>query len=227
MKKGIDAPIVPIIFIIVGIIGVIPAWHSRNPYNFIFPALMFVLAIAFIHTSLYGKYKIIHQVVKSLDIPGNSKVLDLGTGHGAVLLEVAKSLKEPGEVIGVDIWKSADQSYNSQGATEQNIEQAHLAKVAKVQTADMTQLPFNNNEFDYVFASFAIHNVKPRSQRELAINESLRVLKKGGYLVIIDMEHIGEFKRTLIQQGCRVRLRHAGIDGIWGGIPTSVIIAEK
>lgn len=31
MKKGIDAPIVPIIFIVVGIIGVIPAWQSQNP----------------------------------------------------------------------------------------------------------------------------------------------------------------------------------------------------
>lgn len=165
MKKGIDAPIVPIIFIVVGIIGVIPAWQSQNPYNFIFPALMFVLAIVFIYTSLSGKYKIIHQVVKSLDIPDNSKVLDLGTGHGAVLLEVAKKLKQPGEVIGIDIWQSADQSNNSQVVTQQNIEQAQLAEVAKVKTADMIKLPFSNNEFDYVFASFAIHNVKPKSQR--------------------------------------------------------------
>lgn len=179
MKKGIDAPIVPIIFIVVGIIGVIPAWQSQNPYNFIFPALMFVLAIVFIYTSLSGKYKIIHQVVKSLDIPDNSKVLDLGTGHGAVLLEVAKKLKQPGEVIGIDIWQSADQSNNSQVVTQQNIEQAQLAEVAKVKTADMIKLPFSNNEFDYVFASFAIHNVKPKSQRELAISEALRVLKRG------------------------------------------------
>lgn len=227
MKKGIDAPIVPIIFIVVGIIGVIPAWQSQNPYNFIFPALMFVLAIVFIYTSLSGKYKIIHQVVKSLDIPDNSKVLDLGTGHGAVLLEVAKKLKQPGEVIGIDIWQSADQSNNSQVVTQQNIEQAQLAEVAKVKTADMIKLPFSNNEFYYVFASFAIHNVKPKSQRELAISEALRVLKDGGHLVIIDMEHIGEFKRTLVKNGCRVTIHHAGIDGIWGWIPTSVIIAEK
>ena len=227
MKKGIDAPIVPIIFIVVGIIGVIPAWQSQNLYNFIFPALMFVLAIVFIHTSLSGKYKIIHQVVKSLDIPDNSKVLDLGTGHGAVLLEVAKKLKQPGEVIGIDIWQSDDQSNNSQTATQQNIELAQLNEVAKVQTANMTKLPFSNNEFDDVFASFAIHNVKPKSQRELAISEALRVLKTGGRLVIIDMEHIDEFKRILIQNKCKIPMRHAGIDGIWGLIPTSIIIAEK
>lgn len=227
MKKGIDAPLAPILFIIVGVVGSVIAWQSQNLYNFIFPIVMFVLAFVFIHTSLYGKYKIIHHVVKSLDIPDNSKVLDLGTGHGAVLLEVAKKLKQPGKVIGIDIWQSTDQSNNSQTATQQNIERAHLGEVAKVQTANMIKLPLSDNKFDYVFASFAIHNVKPKSQRELAISEALRVLKKNGLLVIIDMEHIGEFKRTLVQRGCKVTLSHGGINGVWGWIPTKIIIAEK
>lgn len=227
MKKGIDAPLTPILFTIFGIIGIIPAYRSQNYYNFIFPVVMFALAIVFIHTSLYGKYKIIHRVVRILDIPDSSKVLDLGTGHGAVLLAVAKKLKQPGEVIGIDIWQSADQSNNSQAATQQNIMQVQADEVAKVQTADMTKLPFSNNEFDYVFASFAIHNVKPKNQRELAISEALRVLKPGGRLVIIDMEHIGEFKRVLSQSGCQITVHRTGINGLWGWIPTSIIIAEK
>ncbi|MCT2898586.1 methyltransferase domain-containing protein [Lentilactobacillus buchneri] len=227
MKKGIDAPIVPIIFLVAGIIGIVPAYQSRNSYNFIFPLVMFALAIVFIHTSLFGKYKIIRRVVKSLNIPDNSKVLDLGTGHGAVLLEVAKRLKRPGKVIGIDIWQSVDQSNNSKTEAQLNIDQAKVSEVAKVQTASMTKLPFRDSDFDDVFASFAIHNVKPKGQRELAISEALRVLKPGGRLVIIDMEHIGEFKRALIQNGCSVMIRHAGINGIWGWIPTSIIIAEK
>lgn len=227
MKKGIDAPLVPILYIIIGVVGIFPAYYSQNYYNFIYPVMMLVLTIVFIHTSLSGKYKIIRRVVKELDIPDNSKVLDLGTGHGAVLLEVAKKLKQPGEVIGIDIWQSADQSNNSQAATQQNIERAQLGKVAKVQTSNMTRLPFSDNKFDYVFASFAIHNVKPKSQRELAISEALRVLKKNGLLVVIDMEHIGEFNQTLVQHGCKVTLRHAGINGVWGVIPTRIIVAEK
>lgn len=226
MRKGIDAPLVPIIFIVAGIIGIILAWLSYNPYNFIFPVVMVIVGILFIHTSLIGKYRIIHQVVESLDILKNSKVLDLGTGHGAVLLEVAKKLKQPGEVIGIDIWKSTDQSDNSQIATQQNIEQAQIEQVAKVQTASMTKLPFSDNEFDYVFASFAIHNVKPKRQRELALSEALRVLKDNGQLIIIDMEHIGEFQRYLIEQGCEINVRHPGINGIWGCIPTRVINAK-
>lgn len=226
-RKGIDAPLIPILFIVVGAVGFVVAWQSRNLYNFIFPVVMLVLAIEFIYTSLYGKYKIIHNVVESLKLPSNSKVLDLGTGHGAVLLEVAHKLKKPGEVIGIDIWQSADQSGNSQAATLQNIKQAQVSEVAKVETANMTKLPFNDNEFDYVFASLAIHNIKPKSRRELAINEALRVLKHGEKIVIIDMEHIGEFKRFLSQHGCRVTVSHTGINGLWNWIPTSIIIAEK
>ncbi|MBN2900893.1 methyltransferase family protein [Limosilactobacillus mucosae] len=227
MKKGIDAPIVPILFSVIGVIGILIAWQSQNPYNFIFPAIMFILAILFIHTSLDGKYKIIHDVVKSLDIPNDSQVLDLGTGHGAVLLAVAKKLKQPGKAIGIDIWQSADQSGNSQTTTQQNIDRAQVSAVAKVQTADMTKLPFNDHAFDFVFASFAIHNVKPRKQRELAINEALRVLKTDGRLIIIDMEHTREFKRVITQSGWQVTVHHAGINGLWGGMPTSILITQK
>ena len=227
MKKGIDAPLVPVLFIVAGILGIIPAYNSHNPYNFIFPGVMLTLAILFIHTSLFGKYRIIHQVVSSLNIPKDSKVLDLGTGHGAVLLEVAKKLKSPGKVIGIDILQSADQSSNSQSATQHNIKQADVEEVAKIQTANMTNLPFTDNEYDYVFASFAIHNVKPKKQRELAISEALRVLKDNGRLIIIDMEHIGEFKRYLIEHECIVNVHHTGINGIWGCIPTSVINAKN
>ena len=35
MKKGIDAPLVPVLFVVV--LGIIPAYNSHNPYNFIFP----------------------------------------------------------------------------------------------------------------------------------------------------------------------------------------------
>lgn len=143
-----------------------------------------------------------------MNLSSDSKVLDLGTGHGAILLEVAYKLKNPGEVIGIDIWQSVDQSGNSQAATLQNIKQAQVGEVAKVETANMTALPFSDNEFDYIFAGFAIHNIKPKSKRELAINEALRVLKYDGKLVIIDMEHIGEFKRILSCHGCRVAVSH-------------------
>lgn len=63
MKKGIDAPFVPVLFIVAGVLGIIPT-NSHNPYNFIFPVIMITMAVLFIHTSLFGKYRIIHQVTR-------------------------------------------------------------------------------------------------------------------------------------------------------------------
>lgn len=228
MKKGLDAPLVPIIFTACGLVGMIPAWNSHQLYNFLFPVLMLVLAAIFVHTSYRGKYAIIRQTVAALKIPQNSQVLDLGTGHGAVLLAVAGKLQRPGKVVGIDLWKSADQSSNSLAATQQNIEAAGVSDVAEIKTADMTKLPFDDESFDYVFASLAIHNVKPRAQRERALREALRVLKPAGYLVIIDLEHVGEFKRYLNEQNCRqVSVKRAGFNGLWGWLPTRILIAEK
>ena len=51
MKKGLDAPLVPIIFTACGLVGMIPAWNSHQLYNFLFPVLMLVLAAIFVHTS--------------------------------------------------------------------------------------------------------------------------------------------------------------------------------
>lgn len=40
------------------------------------------------------------------------------------------------------------------------------------------------------------------------MNEAFRVLRYGGKLTIIDMEHTGEFKRLLSQCGCKVTVSH-------------------
>ena len=228
MKKGIDAPITPLMFIICGSAGLVAVMHSDNYVNYVFPVLMIILSIIYLHTSLIGKYRIIQHVVEKLEIPSTSQILDLGTGHGAVLLTVTQRLSVPGKVIGIDIWNSVDQSNNSRLVTQQNIDQLGLNDVARLQTADMTSLPFQDNYFDYVFASLAIHNVKPKAQRRLAIEEAMRILKNNGQLVIIDIEHIQEYQKWLSELGCNdVQVYSAGWDGLWGWLPTKILIAKK
>ena len=82
MKKGLDAPLVPIIFTVCWLVGMIPAWNSHQLYNFLFPVLMLVLAAIFVHTSYWGKYAIIRQTVAALKIPQIFRCLTWGPGMG-------------------------------------------------------------------------------------------------------------------------------------------------
>ncbi|KRN03011.1 SAM-dependent methyltransferase [Levilactobacillus senmaizukei DSM 21775 = NBRC 103853] len=228
MKKGIDAPLVPILFLLGGIVGVITAIISKDWTNYIFPIIFLLFGGLYLHTSLWGKYKIIRRVVREMDLSSEAQVLDLGTGHGAFLLEVAQQLKTPGKVIGLDIWNQGDQSGNAIEVTQRNVEQLGVSDVSELVTGNMVKLPFENNVFDRVVASLSIHNVKPRSSREKAIDEAYRVLKPEGQLVILDIEHVGEYRNRLTELGASaVRVEHAGINGMYAALSTRILIAKK
>ncbi|MFT9451278.1 hypothetical protein [Liquorilactobacillus ghanensis] len=90
MKKSIDAPLVPVAFIFFGLASLFSAVKTGKVTNFIVPVIFLSLAAIYLHTSLFGKYRIISSVVNELNIKSDAQVLDLGTGHGAFLVEIAK-----------------------------------------------------------------------------------------------------------------------------------------
>lgn len=228
MKKGVDAPLVPIVFLLVGIVGMVMAVTSGEWTNYLFPIALFLFAGMYLYTSLWGKYKLIKRVVAEMQLDGHERVLDLGTGHGAFLLEVARRMRVPGKVTGLDIWNRGDQSGNSTEETQRNIDQAGVSDVSELVTGDMTQLSFEDDCFDYVVASLAIHNVKPKASRQQAITEAYRVLKPNGHLVILDIEHVGEYRNQLKKLGVKeVSVQHAGLNGMYALLSTRVLIAQK
>lgn len=228
MKKGVDAPFVPIMFLVIGIVGMVVAVGSGKWSNYLFLIICFLFAGMYLYTSLWGKYQLINRVVGDMRLNGRERVLDLGTGHGAFLLEVARHLRTPGKVTGLDIWNRGDQSGNSAVETQRNIDQAGVHAVSELVTGDMTKLPFADNQFDRVVASLSIHNVKPRASRQQAIAEAYRVLKPNGQLVILDIEHVGDYRRQLNQLGVQqVRVQHAGLNGMYALMSTRILKATK
>src|SRR6266487_3801412 len=83
--------------------------------------------------------------------------------------------------------RSADQSGNSAEATRRNAIAEGVADRVELLTADMTALPFEDNSFDVVVSSLAIHNIPGRAGREKALTEAVRVLRPGGRLLIADV----------------------------------------
>ena len=83
----------------------------------------------------------------------------MGCGRGAVLLMAAQHLTT-GRAVGVDLWRTVDQSGNSAEATRRNAVAEGVADRVELHTADMTALPFEGNSFDLVLSSLAIHNIR-------------------------------------------------------------------
>lgn len=223
IKTGIDAPAVPISYELVGIVFLFNAAFVKPDQGrggVILAGLFFIVTgLIFLRTSLVGKQRIWTKLLNEVGVKPTSQALDLGCGHGAVLNQVAQRLTLPGTVTGVDLWRSRDQSQNSLAVTRANLKVWGVSNRTSLVTANMTELPMAEAQFDLVTTSFALHNIKPAAQREQALREAVRVLKSTGTLLIVDTGHNRhEYQRVLEQLDCRVlRARRLGINGWWTG----------
>jgi ubiquinone/menaquinone biosynthesis C-methylase UbiE len=112
----------------------------------------------------YSEYPWLYDVAEFREHAGD-KVLEVGCGTGADLLQFAKY----GAIAtGVDI-------------TDLHLDLARkrVGNMAAVLRADMRELPFENESFDYVYSHGVLHHA---DEPERAASEILRVLRPGGRL---------------------------------------------
>ena len=194
------------------------------------PALVpLTVALLFLHFTLRGKFVVWAALLDALNLRGDERVLDLGCGRGAVLLLAARRLTS-GRAVGVDLWRNADQSGNSAKATRHNAVAEGIFDRVELFTADMTALPFEDNSFDLVVSSLAIHNIATRSGRARALEEAVRVLRPGGRLLIADVRGTKPYPARLTTLGMTdVTRRPLGWQFWWCGpwSPLRVVSATK
>jgi ubiquinone/menaquinone biosynthesis C-methylase UbiE len=230
---GIDAPL-PFTAIALAtfaylLLAIIIAIDSGKVWVFL-PVLFMLMIVAFVfHTTLRGKFLVWADLLDQLGLRGDERILDLGCGRGAVLLMAAQHLTT-GQAVGVDLWRRADQSGNCAEATRRNAIAEGVADRVELHTADMTALPFEDNSFDVVVSSLAIHNISGTAGREKAIDEAVRVLRPGGRLLIADIRATRHHQAQLVRIGMSdVARRVLGWRSWWGGpwAPTRLVTASK
>jgi SAM-dependent methyltransferase len=154
--------------------------------------------------SKVGKRREASRLLDTVGWRGDEIVLDVGCGHGLLLVEAAKRLTT-GRVVGVDVWSQKDQWRNGPEATLNNATLAGVADRVEVRQADARDLPFDDQSFDVVMSSLVVHNIKSRQQRQRAIQEMVRVLRPGGRLAVLDIFKTREYVQALRQDGvCEV-----------------------
>ena len=131
---GIDAPIAPAFLAGLAILYLVLAIVTGKGRFWL--ALCFILAIEALHLhfTLRGKFVLWAELLDRLRLRGDERILDLGCGRGAVLLMAAQHLTT-GRAVGVDLWRTVDQSGNSAEATQRNAIAEEVADRVELHTA--------------------------------------------------------------------------------------------
>jgi ubiquinone/menaquinone biosynthesis C-methylase UbiE len=121
-------------------------------------------------TAFRGMYRRLARDIAAT-APQNAAVLDIGTGPGVLLAELAH-LRPDLRLTGVDL------SPDMVAAAAKN-----LGGQATIHLGDVTQLPFEDRSFDVVVSSFSMHHW---DDPEAAAPQLVRVLRPGGHALIYD-----------------------------------------
>ena len=130
----------------------------------------------------------IHELVTSLVKKPEGdlcrKVLDVGCGNASLTVKMARQFPE-GEVYGVDSW-GADWSYTKQQC-ERNARLEGVGERVVFEKQSASSLAFPDQDFDVVVSCLTFHEVNDAPDKLTALREALRVLRRGGQFVFLDL----------------------------------------
>src|SRR5262249_34015790 len=99
------------------------------------------------------------------------KILDVATGTGLLAREAVRLVAEPSNVVGID-------------PSTAMLREARKALAIPLARGAAEALPFRSDVFDMLTMGYAIAHV---ADLETGLRESLRVLKPGGRLVLLEL----------------------------------------
>lgn len=106
--------------------------------------------------------------------PGN-QVLDCATGTGDLAFIFESALRKTGRVVGSDFCEPMLEIAR--------IKATRFNSAVRFESADVTQLPYSDGEFDVASISFGIRNTE---NTQKALSELGRVVRKGGRVLVLE-----------------------------------------
>jgi ubiquinone/menaquinone biosynthesis C-methylase UbiE len=151
--------------------------HKLERYRWIYDAVISKLYDKALHLSLtpFGERLLRESVFNAVTYKPKDKILDLCCGTGTLILFLAKLLYQNCEIYGIDI---------SQGQIHQAKKKNKVTNL-RFMVMNAADLKFNNNRFDKVIISAALHEMDSQLRMKV-LSEAFRVLKKEGFLIIFE-----------------------------------------
>lgn len=120
-----------------------------------------------------------HVVLPMVDLLRGDRdvVLDAGCGTGRTTIALSRVLRS-GRVVAVDRFDAGYIDDGGRDLLDRNLRAAGMTGRVKIETADLTALPFDNESFDSAISTNVFDHLG--KNKEQALREVLRVLKPGG-----------------------------------------------
>ena len=155
-----------------------------------------------IWSSRVAKLRLRDELLDSVALRGDERLLDVGCGRGLLAIGAAKRLKN-GKVIAIDIWNPFDLSGNSPEAARANVKLEGVVDKVRVENGDAQKLVYPDNHYDVVVSNLVLHNIPEPEGRAQAVREMVRVLKPGGKLAIFDLFRTSDYAEVLRAAGAK------------------------
>ncbi|MEO6828870.1 MAG: 50S ribosomal protein L11 methyltransferase, partial [Acidobacteriaceae bacterium] len=127
---------------VVGFAAALLVAHGVLPQGFqlasglVWPGTAFFLTGCIMYWgSKVGKLRLKDKIIASIEWRGDEQVLDVGCGHGLMLLAAAARLTT-GSATGVDVWSQVDQADNNPDSTMENARIENVADRVHLESAD-------------------------------------------------------------------------------------------
>ena len=129
----------------------------------------------------------IGRCLEVASISSGEAVLEIGTGTGNTLVQLAEDVGDTGRVVGIDLsLKMVEQTQAKLGK--------HDVSHASVQQGDATDLPFSDDSFDVVVMTFTLE-LFPEDDLLTVLNEVAGVLNEDGRFVVLSLFREGRMAK--------------------------------
>jgi ubiquinone/menaquinone biosynthesis C-methylase UbiE len=167
--------------IILIILGIFVGWQIlirvfRKLFHFPAPAFIG----GFLDSNYRKKVQPPAKLIERSGIKPGMKVLDLGCGSGAFIIDTARAVGENGRVYALDIEPKMLKQVEKKLAKPENQDVKNVEIISK----SAYELPFADNSLDLVYMVTVLQEIPDKNR---ALKEIMRALKLGGFLAVTEL----------------------------------------
>jgi len=136
------------------------------------------LMVKWIALPFGGETAVRRTMVEPVVFESGEKILEMCCGTGGATFFISEKASNGSEIIGMDL---------SSGQLRHAGKRQYHCPTQFIE-GDVTNAPFEDNSFDKVFITHAIHEM-PRESRLKTLRQARRVLKAGGEVVVLELDN--------------------------------------